>query len=133
MARQIKSFKRKLRKVSEWCDTEENEMKDTKPCFEAAYNIIQQNTKLAPADHKDLLPNLIKALSSERLSPGSLGFDRICSLVRSKLPQQSLNTIKSNDEFCVNVTIDNRKVPITSQEYDLVKDFRKDTETVQLL
>ena len=30
MARQIKSFKRKLRKVTEWCETEENKVKDTK-------------------------------------------------------------------------------------------------------
>ena len=127
MARQIKSFKRKLRKVSEWCEAEESRITNSKPNFETAHRIISANTTYAPKDHKDLFYNLIKGIDQGKIIKNSLAFDRICTLVRTKLPSQSLQNVKSTNEFSLKVNVDGQKVPITDQEYNLLKDFNKES------
>ena len=95
MARQIKTFKRKYRKV-ETCDQKEEakESEASASLYETTHQFIQKSWESGnPLDHKDLLKNLSLVIADGRLNPDSNGFDKICKLVREWMPINSIKDI----------------------------------------
>lgn len=78
-AYEIKQLRRKLRKSGEKeRKMAEREMLSAQATIKAAGGFDLE-------DQRHLLDNLVKAINSGRLSPGSLAYSRICTMVRSKL------------------------------------------------
>ena len=95
MARQIKTFKRKYRKV-ETCDNKEEPKESevsTSP-NNITHQFIQKSWESCnPLDHKDLLKNLSSVIAEGRLNPGSDDFNKICKLVREWMPMNQIKDI----------------------------------------
>ena len=92
MARQIKTFKRKFKKVEMLAPPEEEEEEkevEEQPIsfYETTNEFIQKSWESSnPPDHKDLLRNLLLMIAKDRFTPISSEFGKICSLVREWMP-----------------------------------------------
>ena len=49
------------------------------------------------------------------------------------MSEQSVSNIQTNDDFSLKVSVDGQQIPITSQEYDLLSQCRKNKDSLQLL
>lgn len=131
MARQIKSFKRKLRKVNEWFAEDEE---SCKPLVPTASRIISVgSSKSAPKDQKDVMSNLVTMINDGRIRPGTFAFDRICSLVRGSMQKEGVGNIKCQSTFSVNLNVNHSSIPVTSVEYENLKPLSSDPNLVSLL
>ena len=88
MARQIKTFKRKLRNLEVDAPNEEiKEVNEPLSVFENTHLEIQKSwDQKSPQDHKDLLKNLSLIIAENRLKPNSYDFNRIWRFVRELMP-----------------------------------------------
>ena len=95
MARQIKIFKRKFRKIEMLAPQEEAEAQSIS-FYQTTHEFIQSSWKLVnPHDHKDLLKNLLLIIVNDRLTPDSNGFGKMCSLVREWMPISLIQNISN--------------------------------------
>jgi hypothetical protein len=134
MARQIKSFKRKLRKVSDLYSQKESiQSQNIKSSFEYTHQIISNPGSDVPSDHKDLLKNLVKVIDDGRMSPGSLAFDRISTLVRSSMGKKQIDSIESTQSIELKLKLQDKTIPITSQEYDQYRNFKNDIHLLSII
>ena len=100
MARQIKTFKRKLRKVEAWISNKEIKEEPTSmSLFVSTHNEIQKFWESTdPLDHKDLIRNLSLIIAEGRLQPNSNDFNKIWRLVRELMPFYYLNSLYAQDD-----------------------------------
>lgn len=88
MARQIKTFKRKYRKLQK--GGKNNDSRDDESIlseYVSAHKTIQKSWQPGdPNDHKDLIKNLCIIISQARLIPGSADYSKICEYVRESMP-----------------------------------------------
>ena len=97
MARQIKTFKRKYKKVEILSSSAKDSNESTS---ESMYKSTLQMIKSSwhekdPIDHKDLLTNLSYVVVQGKLVPGSEDFNRICTLVRECMPMHLFKSLYS--------------------------------------
>lgn len=120
MARQIKSFKRKLRKVNEWMQDGERELVVTEKSSCQTANTFLKNrcSEREPKDHQDLIKNLVAIIADGRLSMESLTYQRICSIVRASFSKSKLESIRSNSNVDVLLNLNDKKLPISQSEYN---------------
>ena len=92
MARQIKTFKRKLKKLKLNKNIKVvNESEEHISHHYTTHQFIQKSWKsVNPRDHKDLLKNLSLVIADGRLNPNSDEFDKICKLVREWMPMNRI-------------------------------------------
>ena len=134
MARQIKSFKRKLRKVTDMYNQKESiQSQNIKSSFEYTHQIISNPGSEVPSDHKDLLRNLVRVIDEGRLSPGSLSFDRISTLVRSSMSKKQVDAVESTQGIELKLKLQDKTIPITSQEYEQYRDFKNDVHLLSIV
>ena len=105
MARQIKTFKRKLKKIG--MQTPIKETQDTKAnssIYETTHQFIQESWEPgSPLDHKDLLKNLLFVIANDRLTPDSNEFDKICTYVRQWMPIDMVQSILNQNDLGTSV------------------------------
>ena len=104
MARQIKTFKRKYRKLEVTLKQKDiSHQVDPLSAYESTQKVIAKSWQPSdPRDHKDLLKNLSTVIVEERLSTTSDDFNIICKQVRDCMPMHLLNSVykqtsKGND------------------------------------
>ena len=111
MARQIKTFKRKLRKIQQSSKKKEaDENDDELSEYASAHKIIQKSWQMGdPHDHKDLVKNLCIIIAEERLIPGSEDYSKICDFVRGWMPIHLLKSLYAQNTiskyFFVNIIV----------------------------
>ena len=127
MARQIKTFKRKLKKVEMLAPIEETKDADVPvSVHDTTHQFIQESWGLgSPHDHKDLLKNLLFVIANDRLTPGSNEFDKICTLVRQWMPislvQSTQCQNKAGTSIVKNIQIkDTCKYPIFEYYFEFI-------------
>ena len=100
MARQIKTFKRKLRKVEAWISNKDIKEEPTSiSLFVSTHNEIQKFWESTdPLDHKDLIRNLSLIIAEGRLQPDYNDFNKIWRLVRELMPFYYLNSLYTQDD-----------------------------------
>ena len=95
MARQIKTFKRKYKKVENPVNSEDvNEESGPLSLYESTQKLIRKSWQPSdPNDHKDLLKNLCLVISEGRLQLGSSDFNAICKFVRESMPMHHIDDL----------------------------------------
>ena len=111
MARQIKTFKRKYRKV-EILSLSAKDSNDS--TSESMYKSTLQMIKSSwhakdPIDHRDLLMNLSYVVTQGKLVPDSEDFNRICTLVRECMPMHLLKSLYSYDMSSKKILLNSQK------------------------
>ena len=99
MARQIKTFKRKYRKVEIWTSPlKALSLTTSESIYESTHQIIKSSWQASdPVDHQSLLLNLSWVVAQGKLVPGSDDFNRICTLVRECMPMHLLKSLYRYD------------------------------------
>ena len=104
MATQIKTFKRKYRKLEVKLQQKDISYQvDPLSAYESTQKVIAKSLQPSdPRDHKDLLKNLSTVIVEGRLSTTSEDFNIICKQVRDCMPMHLLSSVykqtrKGND------------------------------------
>ena len=108
MARQIKTFKRKLKKLNiNKINKEVNESEVHISHHYTTHQFIQKSWESgSPLNHKDLLKNLSLVIAEGRLNLDSDEFDKICKLVREWMPINQIKDIfNQNDSGMLAINI----------------------------
>jgi hypothetical protein len=103
-AYEIKQLRRKLRKFSP---------SNGKPLEEEVLEAkeIIKNTEFELPDQRHIIDNLIKALVTGMLIPGSLQYDRLCTIVRNSV------NIKTESKTGHYITLPGKEIAITEKEH----------------
>jgi len=103
-AYEIKQLRRKLRKFSP---------SNGKPLEEETLEAkeILKNTEFELSDQRHIIDNLIKALMTGMLTPGSLQYDRLCTIVRNAM------NIKTESKTGRHITLPGKEIAITEKEH----------------